>query len=104
MATTSIFILNTDVPNEEYVKFGMVSSQASQGMGLWTSICYGFANVFGTQCNHIAYKIERAKDEVISDMVAEAKTRGADGIVDVKFSLSGLNVIGTATLVKKKHK
>ena len=97
-----IFVLTDSVPEEEYERIGFVTSQACRGIGLWTSICLGFANIFGTACNHIAYKIERAKTEVINDMVVEAEERGACGIVELKLSLSGLSVIGAGTLVKKR--
>ena len=85
---------------EDYKVLGLVSSQASRGLGLWTAICLGFANFFGTRCNHYAWKIEKVKDEALEDIIEEATEKGADGIVDIRFSISGLSVIASGTAVR----
>ena len=85
---------------EDYKVIGLVSSQASRGLGLWTAICLGFANFFGTRCNSYAWKIEKAKDEALEDIIEEASEKGADGIVDIRFSISGLSVIASGTAVR----
>ena len=90
-----------EVPeSDNYVAVGLVSSQATRGMGLWTSICLGFANFFGTKCKHYAQKIERAKNDALNDIVQQGKRMNADGIIDIKFALSGLSVIVSGTAVK----
>ena len=85
---------------EEYEILGLVNSQATRGLGFWTAICLGFANFFGTKCNHYAWKIEKAKKEVLDDIIEEAKEKGADGIVDIRFAISGLSVIVSGTAVR----
>lgn len=89
---------------EEYTNLGLVSSQATRGLGLWTAICLGFANFFGTKCNHYAWKIEKAKEEALEDIILEAREKGADGIIELRFAVSGLSVVafGTAVKVVKK--
>ena len=96
LRTTSQVLEN----KEEYEVIGLVSSQASRGLGFWTAICLGFANFFGTKCNHYAWKIEKAKDEALDDIIDEAKEKGADGIIEIRFVISGLSVIASGTAVK----
>ncbi len=86
---------------EEFEIIELVSSQASRGLGFWTMICLGFANFFGTRCSHYAWKIEKAKDEALEDIIEEATEKGADGIIDIKFALSGLSVIACGTAVRR---
>ena len=87
---------------DSYEIVGLVSSQASRGLGLWTAICLGFANFFGIKCKHYAWKIEKAKNEALEDIIDEAIEKGADSIIDVRFALSGLSVIASGTAIKTK--
>ena len=93
----------TKEEEEQYEIIGLVTSQATRGLGLWTSICMAFANFFGTRCNHHAWKLEKAKKEVIDDMTDEARERGADAIFGVELVISGLSVLGSGTAVRKKQ-
>ena len=94
----------TPEEEEQYEVIGLVTSQATRGLGFWTSICLAFANFFGTRCNHYAWKLEKAKIEVVDDMADEAREQGADAIVGVNLVISGLSVLGSGTAVKKKRK
>ena len=87
--------------DNKFIILGAVSSQASQGIGLWTSICLGFANIFGTACKHYAWKIEKAKEEALNKLIQEAEGFDADGIIDLRYAISGLSIVASGTAVKQ---
>ena len=99
-----MFIRTTNQTLEKDNKFlilGAVSSQASQGIGLWTAICLGFASIFGTACKRYAWKIEKAKEEALNKLIQKAEGFDADGIIDLRYAISGLSIVASGTAIKQ---
>lgn len=78
-----------------------VSGTSSYGVGLWTSICLGFANIFGVESKNAAKKLMKAKVLAEKRMLKEAE--GYDGVMEVRYVITGLNVLayGVAYKVEK---
>ncbi len=80
----------SNIDNVKEIK--MLSASATYGMGLLTSIVFGFCNIFGTQCKMYDKKIEKTKNTAASILIEKATAVGASGIMNVQFQIHGTTV------------
>jgi len=73
------------------------------GTGLWTGICVGCANIFGTSSKNYRRKLSRAKAQAMSELEIKAKQFGANAILNLSFAISGLSVLASGTFVIVKE-
>ena len=91
----------TCTPNKKnYEELGMVTSEVVRGMGLWTTICFMFANFFGTRCKHLEKKINQARTIALDCLKEKATKLGGDALIEVKFDLHSTTVMAYATVIK----
>lgn len=55
-----------------------LSASANTGIGLWTSICVAFANVFGVESNNLKIKQEKVLNLAKNRLLAQVKGLGDD--------------------------
>ena len=83
----------------DYVNdLGEVSGVCVYGVGLITSLFYGICTLFGKSSVFLGRKLDRAKEKATEEMKLYAEERGADGVMNIRYQLSGLTVLvyGTA--------
>ena len=66
---------------------GEVSGVCIYGMGLFTCICYLICQIIGKSSVFVGRKIDRA------EMKIYAQEMGADGVMNLRYQLSGLSVM-----------
>jgi uncharacterized protein YbjQ (UPF0145 family) len=76
-----------------------LTASANVGIGLWTYICQALCQIFGISSRAYQKKLDRIKNECLESLEKQAKELGAVRLVNVKFTLSGLSCIATASAV-----
>lgn len=81
---------------------GTVGGSVCYGLGLLTSICYGFATIFGGRCNTFEKKMAKAMGKAVSKLEKMAHDMGANAVVGLQVTHLGLyvQVTGTAVILK----
>ncbi len=77
---------------------GEVSGVCIYGVGLFTAVCYLICSLIGKSSVFVGRKLDRAKAKAAEEMKLYAQEMGADGVMDLRYQLSGLSVMvyGTA--------
>lgn len=97
-------LLKEEENKYEYV--GLMSAQASIGIGLLTSIAMFFCNVFGGESYLYTEKIGTVKMKALERLIEIANKRECDRLTNINFVMDGLSVIayGTGLRLKKEFK
>ncbi len=96
------------VPNKEILEhFGVVSGSSVRAKHVGRDIAASFKNIFGGELKGYTELLSESRDEAMSRMVSQAKSLGANAILNVRFSTSSvaagaaeLYVYGTAVRVE----
>lgn len=87
--------------------YGIVSGSTVRAKHAGRDIAAGLKNIFGGELKGYTELLSESRDEAISRMKAQAKSLGANAIVNVRFSTSSvaagaaeLYVYGTAVTVQ----
>jgi uncharacterized protein YbjQ (UPF0145 family) len=88
---------------------GMVRGNVIRARHIGNDIVAGLRNIVGGEITEYTKLIAESREQAIDRMIANAKEVGADGVVAVRFTTSGimnaaseLFVYGTAVKLKKK--
>lgn len=88
---------------------GMVKGNTVRARHIGKDILAGFRNVVGGEIIEYTKLLAESREQAIDRMIDDAKSKGADGIVCVRFTTSSimqsaaeLFVFGTAVKLKKK--
>jgi len=88
---------------------GMVKGNTVRGRHIGKDILAGFRNVIGGEISEYTKLLAESREQAIDRMIDDAKSKGADGIVCIRFTTSSimqsaaeLFVFGTAVKLKKK--
>jgi uncharacterized protein YbjQ (UPF0145 family) len=95
------------VPNKEVVEhYGVVSGSTVRAKHVGRVIIAGLKNVFGGELKGYTELLGESREEAIARMKAQAKSLGANAVLNVRFSTSSvaagaseLYVYGTAVKV-----
>ncbi len=95
------------IPNREIVEhFGVVSGSTVRAKHIGRDIAASFKNVFGGELKGYTELLSESREEAINRMKEQAKSLGANAILNVRFSTSSvaagaaeLYVYGTAVKV-----
>ncbi len=96
------------IPNKTIVEhFGLVSGSTVRAKNVGRDIAAGIKNIFGGELKGYTELLSESRDEAISRMKAQARSLGANAIINVRFSTSSvtagaaeLYVYGTAVRVE----
>ncbi len=96
------------VPGKKIVKhFGIVSGSTVRAKHVGRDIMAGLKNIVGGELKGYTELLHEARDEAANRMVEQAKSLGANAIVNVRFATSSvaqgaseLYVYGTAVMVE----
>jgi len=96
------------LPNKEIVEhYGVVSGSTVRAKHIGRDIAAGFKNIFGGELQGYTELLAESRDEAIERMKEQAKSLGANAILNVRFSTSSvaagaaeLYVYGTAVKVQ----
>jgi uncharacterized protein YbjQ (UPF0145 family) len=100
-----VLITNIEyLPNRQIVEhFGVVSGSSVRAKHVGRDIAASFKNIFGGELKGYTELLSESRDEAMERMVAQAKSLGANAILNVRFSTSSvaagaaeLYVYGTA--------
>jgi uncharacterized protein YbjQ (UPF0145 family) len=95
------------IPNQEIKEhFGVVSGSTVRAKHVGRDIMAGLKNVFGGELRGYTELLSESRDEAIERMIEQAKSLGANAILNVRFSTSSvasgaaeLYVYGTAVRI-----
>jgi len=96
------------IPNREIVEhFGVVSGSTVRAKHMGRDIMAGVKNIFGGELKGYTELLSESREEAIERMLKQAKSLGANAILNVRFSTSSvaagaaeLYVYGTAVRVR----
>ncbi len=96
------------IPNREIVEhFGVVSGSTVRAKHVGRDIAASLKNIFGGELRGYTELLSESRDEAVERMKAQAKSLGANAILNVRFSTSSvasgaaeLYVYGTAVRVE----
>ena len=72
---------------------GEVSGVCIYGVGLFSAVCFLLCSVLGKSMIFVGRKLERAKAKALEEMKLYAQEMGADGVMNLRYQLSGLSVL-----------
>ncbi len=88
---------------------GVVRGNTVRARHIGKDILAGFRNVVGGEIKEYTKLLAESREQAIDRMIEEAKSKGADGVVCIRFTTSSimqaaaeLFVFGTAVKLKKK--
>ena len=79
---------------------GTVVGSMSYGKGFWTTICLGFANIFGTKVNHIVKKIDQCRKMAITELREKAESLDCNAVIGLRMEIIGLSIMVYGTAVE----
>jgi len=96
------------LPNREIIEhFGIVSGSTVRAKHMGRDIMAGVKNIFGGELKGYTELLSESREEAIDRMIQQAKSLGANAILNVRFSTSSvaagaaeLYVYGTAVRVR----
>ncbi len=96
------------IPNKEIVEhYGVVSGSTVRAKHMGRDMMAGFKNIFGGELKGYTELLTESREEAIERMTAQAKSLGANAILNVRFSTSSvaagaaeLYVYGTAVRIR----
>lgn len=77
-----------------------LTATATCGIGLLTAIVLSFCMLFGLQCSWFSKKVEKSKSVATQLLIEKAGQLSADGLMNIRFELSGLTVFVYGTAYK----
>jgi uncharacterized protein YbjQ (UPF0145 family) len=104
-----MYLVNTEsIPGREIVEmYGVVSGSTVRAKHVGKDIMAGLKNIVGGELKGYTDLLQESRQEAMDRMVAQAKSMGANGVVNIRFATSSvaqgaseLYVYGTAVLVK----
>ncbi len=104
-----MFITNIEqIPNKEIIEhYGIVSGSTVRAKHMGRDMMAGLKNIFGGELKGYTELLAESREEAIERMIEQAKSIGANAIVNVRFSTSSiaagaaeLYVYGTAVKVR----
>jgi len=104
-----MFITNIEqIPNTEIIEhYGIVSGSTVRAKHMGRDMMAGLKNIFGGELKGYTELLAESREEAIDRMIEQAKSIGANAIVNVRFSTSSiaagaaeLYVYGTAVKVR----
>jgi uncharacterized protein YbjQ (UPF0145 family) len=105
----SMLITNIEyIPNTEIVEhFGVVSGSTVRAKHMGRDMMAGLKNIFGGELKGYTELLTESREEAIERMTEQAKSLGANAILNVRFSTSSvaagaaeLYVYGTAVRIR----
>lgn len=78
----------------------LITATSTYGIGFITGIVFSFCHLLGWECKRFNRKVESAKESAKAKLIAEAEKLAADGVMNVRFQLSGLSVFVYGTAFK----
>ncbi|GAB4534179.1 MAG: YbjQ family protein [Parvularculaceae bacterium] len=83
-----IFVSSLEVPPGRRIAadYGLVQGSTVQSRHLGRDILAGLKNIVGGELRSYTQLLEKARAEAVSRMVEEARARGANAVVNVRFS------------------
>ena len=103
-----IFSTTPDVPGKEIKEcLGVVSGNVVQSKHVGRDMMAGLKSLIGGEIKGYTEMLTEARDEAISRMVKEAAEKGADAIVNIRFTTSAImtnasEILAYGTAVKLK--
>jgi uncharacterized protein YbjQ (UPF0145 family) len=96
------------IPNKNIIEhLGLVSGSTVRSKNVGRDIAAGIKNIFGGELTGYTELLSESRDEAMERMKAQAKSLGANAIINVRFSTSSvasgaaeLYVYGTAVRVE----
>ncbi len=104
-----MYLVNTEsIPGKEIVEmYGVVSGSTVRAKHVGKDIMAGLKNIVGGELRGYTDLLQESRQEATERMVQQAKSMGANGVVNIRFATSSvaqgaseLYVYGTAVLVK----
>lgn len=104
-----MYLVNTEsIPGKEITEmFGVVSGSTVRAKHVGKDIMAGLKNIVGGELKGYTDLLQESRQEAMERMVQQAKSMGANGVVNIRFATSSvaqgaseLYVYGTAVLVK----
>ncbi len=101
-----MIVVNTDyISGKNLETLGMVFASTVQTKNMFKDIGAGLKNLLGGELGSYTKMMDEAKEIAINRMVEKARSMGADGIVNVRFSTSSITpgsteVAASGTAVK----
>jgi len=104
-----MYLVNTEsIPGKEIVEmYGVVSGSTVRAKHVGKDIMAGLKNIVGGELRGYTELLQESRQEAMDRMVQQAKSMGANGVVNIRFATSSvaqgaseLYVYGTAVLVK----
>ena len=87
---------------DNVINLGIVEGDSCYGIGFITAICYSFCMLLGWPSESMRKKLELSKAKALNDMFARAREKGAIGIMEVSYQVTGLNVFVYGTAYKSR--
>lgn len=86
-----MILVNTDfISGKTIDTLGLVKGSTIQSKHIGDDILSGLKTIIGGEISSYTAMMDEARQIAIDRMVAEAKTLGADGIVNIRFSSSSV--------------
>ncbi len=104
-----MYLVNTEsIPGKEIVEmYGVVSGSTVRAKHVGRDIMAGLKNIVGGELKGYTELLQESRKEATARMVEQAKSMGANGVVNIRFATSSvaqgaseLYVYGTAVLIK----
>lgn len=104
-----MYLVNTEsIPGKEIIEmYGIVSGSTVRAKHVGRDIMAGLKNIVGGELKGYTELLQESRKEAMDRMVEQAKSMGANGVVNIRFATSSvaqgaseLYVYGTAVLIK----
>ncbi len=88
-----MMVTSTDfIPQKEIIEIlGIVKGNTIRAKHLGKDIMSGFKHLVGGELKEYTIMLDEARDVAYEKMVAEAKEKGADAVITMRFSTSGIS-------------
>ncbi len=95
-----MILVNTEsIPGKEIIEvFGIVKGSTIQSKHIGKDIMAGLKTIVGGEISEYTKMLEQARQIAIKRMVDDAKSKGADAVVNVRFATSAI-MQGSAELL-----
>ena len=92
-------VLTTDgYPGREVVALGLVRGSTVRAKHVGSDIVAGLRNLVGGEVKEYAALLAGARDQALDRMIEEARGRGADAVVAVRFETSTITQMASEVL------
>jgi len=105
-----MYLTNIEIiPGKEIIEhYGIVQGSTVRAKHVGRDMMAGLKNIFGGELGGYTELLQESRDEAIKRMKEQAKSMGANAIVNVRFSTSSISAgaaeilcYGTAVLIKE---